>query len=218
MPPPPPQQLPHMYTDVSLIDTNLTDSFLTDLILADSNLTDTDSVDYTTDFADLNIIDFTDTPLTESNTDVPFLTDLISTDLDLTDYDDTDFTDFNGTELSNVTDNYYYYEDGISENGCHICRENVYTVFSAITVEYSIIEKFNENICPVMNNTEDCQNKVNQWWPYIFSTIYNEQTADFFCTELDPNCEATQVNHTFPDLNFFLFTSDLTFFLGKFET
>ena len=79
------------------------------------------------------------------------------------------------------------------ENGCDICRKNVYAVFSAISFEYAIIEKFNQNICSTWNDTEDCKNKVNGWGPYIFSTIYNEQTANFFCTELDPDCEATQV-------------------------
>ena len=44
-----------------------------------------------------------------------------------------------------------------------------------------------------MNNTGDCQNKVDNWGPFIFATIYNEQTADYFCNVLDPDCEAKQV-------------------------
>jgi len=172
-------------TDLNVTDLGLTDTFLTDLILTDSNLTLTD-IEYSTDFADLEITDFTESPLTESN-------NTILTDLDQTDSNSTDYTDYTDYDVDYNTDvNTTDYEYVVSENGCDICRKNVYAVFSAISFEYAIIEKFNQNICTTWNDTEDCQNKVNGWGPYIFSTIYNEQTANFFCTELDPDCEATQ--------------------------
>ena len=86
-----------------------------------------------------------------------------------------------------------YYIKGHLSNMHFIYRKNVYAVFSAISFDYAIVEEFNEKICSKWNDTTDCKTKVNDWGPYIFSTIYNEQTADFFCTELDPDCEASQV-------------------------
>ena len=88
--------------------------FFSDLILKDSNLTLTD-IEYSTDFADLDITDFTESPLTESNN--TFLTDLDQTDSNSTDYTDyADYTDYDVDYNTKVNTTDYEYVVS-SENG-----------------------------------------------------------------------------------------------------
>ena len=51
------------------------------------------------------------------------------------------------------------------------------------------ISNFTENLCPTIEEIDDCEEKVINWWPIIAQIIYSEEAAVLVCEELDPECE-----------------------------
>ena len=75
------------------------------------------------------------------------------------------------------------------EKGCLSCRKNVLKVFGFYKSEYELgIVNINKDKCDKMSDSEDCNIKITEWWPYLSQIIYSDNAPKFVCKVLDPNC------------------------------
>ena len=93
--------------------------------------------------------------------------------------------EYDGTEITN--------EEFVGDSGeCDSCRNSVNTLFTIIREESSktkTLSNFTEVLCPVLKEqTNDCEEKVNSWWPNIAEIIYAEEFSAGICQKMDPGC------------------------------